>query len=140
VGDGVYTMDIYDKYWSPQATEVHGLFNITYNPPITEMINEITPTGLSAHKFDIQVPTEITGFFDPGNGQIVDQIYQHFKNQDCPLHSFDFTDKDKKKQVTGSIGAAKRVEKSLPPGNPTHSLITNTTLILEFDGSYLTAK
>jgi hypothetical protein len=56
VGDGVYTMDIYDKYWSPQATEVHGLFNITYNPPITEMINEVTPTGLSAHKFDIQVP------------------------------------------------------------------------------------
>jgi hypothetical protein len=99
-GEGKYSGGLPESPAWPNG-EVRGVFDVTYLPPITEIVDNPESYPLKGYKVVIKVPAETTGAMKVPSSPEVETIVLSFKGEGS--QSFTFTDTAMDREISGDV-------------------------------------
>jgi hypothetical protein len=91
---------------SPSTGEIEGFFNVTYRPPISELVEDPEAYPVERFKVDIEVPEITDGLVKVPTPNSAEAIYKSFENRIA--QSFKFADDKTKQSISGKMDAIAR--------------------------------
>lgn len=91
---------------NPSTGEIEGFFNVTYRPPIYELVEDPAAYPVERFKVEIELPEVTNGLIKVPTLNNAEAVYKRFESR--VVQSFRFADDKTKKRISGNMDVMAR--------------------------------